>query len=226
MSLQYVWDLSNKIQVNRRKLSAVQMTRSEIVRTELSVTKNPWKFTVSVPGMPWNQMRGIIESIEALGRTTPSTVTVGNNANFSWMYRYQGDAASTPTGLTVSSFTGNQLVVGNLSGLSLSSSQYVFRAGDMVQVVGRPYPFTVVSDVLRGSGTTVTVTTHRPNVIASMPSSPTLNVGKNCQISLVMAEQPVYSLSPGARRMANGSVINNAIVEWDGDFKLVEYLYQ
>lgn len=226
MALQQIWDLSNKIQINRRKLTGIQLTRSEIARTDLSITKNPWKFSVAVPALPWSDMRGIIESIEYLGRATPETITIGQNANFNWLYRYQGDAATTPTGLTVTAFTGNQLTIGNLTGLGLSSSQYVFRAGDMVQVVDRPYPYTVVADVLRGSGSTVTVTTHRPNVIATMPASPTLNVGKNCQISLLINTQPTYSLSPGAQRLLNGTTINNAIVEWDGEFQLIEYLYQ
>lgn len=226
MSIQQIWDLSNSIEINRQRLTGIQITRSEVVRTDLSVTKNPWRFTVAVPGLPWNQMRGVIEEIEALGRNLPNTVTVGSNSRFNWLYRYQGDATTAPVGLTVTSFVGNQMTIGNLSVAGLGASNYLFRAGDMIQVVNKPYPFTVVADVLRGSGPTVTVTTHRPNIITTMPSSPTLNVGSACQVSLLINKQPTYRLKPGAQRMLNGAVINNAIVEWDGEFELVEYLYQ
>lgn len=223
MTIQRIWNLAGEMKINRRKMVGVQFTRSQLPRTDLTVTKNPWVFSVTVPGLPWANMRNIIESIDLLDRYQPETITIGNNPNFAWLYRYQGDRLTIPTGLTVSSFTGNQLVIGNITGLT--NGQYLFRAGDMLQINTSPFPYTSTTDVLYTGAATVTVTTHRPNIASTSVVGQTINVGPNCQISVFCPNMPTYSLTPGAYKYTAASgIINNAIVNFDSDFQLYEWV--
>jgi hypothetical protein len=94
--------------------------------------------------------------------------------------------------------------VGNLP--SVSSSAYVFKAGDFLQL--GLYPYKVTENVLRGSGSTVNVTLHRP--VISTPSVGTLTaVGSACTFYMLAETCPTYTLNP----MTNG-----AFVAWDAPF--------
>ena len=142
------------------------------------------------------------------------------------MFRYQGDLSSTPTGLQVASFANNVMVLENLP--TMPSTSALLRSGDFLQISGFPYLYTAVTDVLRGSGTTVNVTVHRPNIITSSITGGTgVNVGNNCQISLIVTTLPDYKITPGAAQIAsNGTVINNGFVTFDKPITLTEYTYQ
>ena len=223
MSLQFFINRATTIDINRRKVTGVQYTRSEVARTETTVTKNPWRINVTVAAMPWLDARPYLEAIDQLDRTTPETVMF-NGANTAFLYGYLGDRATTPTAFTVNSFTGNQLVVGNLSGLT--AGQLAFRAGDLVQLAGRPNPYTVVSNVTYTGAATVTLTTHRPNISTSSVTGLVLNVGTNCQFRMFCPNMPAYNLFPGAfRRTAAGVYTNGAIVQFDEPLQLVEWTY-
>jgi hypothetical protein len=169
-------------------------------------------------------MRPIIEALDALDRYQSEIITIGSNANFAWLYRYQGDMTDLQAnGITVSSFNGNQLVLSNLP--SVTSSTVLFASGDLIQIQNSPHPFTVVNTVVRGSGSTVTLTTHRPNIISSSVVGRNIQIGQYCQIRVFSPNMPTYRLTPGAfQRNISGVVTNNAIVEWDDSFQLYEDL--
>lgn len=217
MAIQQIINISNQLTIDRRKVVGVQYSRSQIQKTDLTVTKNPWRFTISAPGQPYSTMRSTIEQLNTMDRINSETITFNNNSNLSWLFRYQGNNSTTPIGITVSSFTGNQLVLGSLP--SMSSALYLFRAGDIVQITGKPYPFTIIQDVLRGSGSTVTVTTHRPNIITTSVAGLTIVVGSAVQFSVFCPNMPTYHIIPGAYSSTNGG-----IVEWDDSFQLYENL--
>jgi hypothetical protein len=222
MSLQQIINLSDEISVDRSRVSSVQYTRSGIARTSDAINKNPWRFTVSVGGRSYDTMRGVLESLNSIGRTDPETVSFGNHPQMEWLYRYQGDLATTPTGITVTSFIGDQMVIGNLP--VLASTSLLFKSGDIIQVTGKPYPFTIVGDVLRGSGSSVTLTTHRPNIITSGVAGATLIVGSACSVRVFCPNMPNYKIINGAQRYLNGVLTNRGIVEFTEAFQLVEYL--
>ena len=223
MSIQYFINRATAIDISRRKVTGVQYTRSEVARTETTVTKNPWRISVTIAPMAWLDARPYLEAIDQLDRTTPETVLF-NGTNTAFLYGYLGDRATTPTTFTVTSFSGNQLVVGNLSGLT--AGQIAFRAGDLVQIAGKPNPYTIVSNVTYTGAETITLTTHRPNISSGSVVGLGLNVGPNCQFNMFCPNMPVYGLIPGAfRRTANGTYTNGAIVEFAEPLQLVEWTY-
>lgn len=223
MSLQTIFNISNKLKIDRRKLVGVQYSRSQIPKTELTPTKNPWRITLTAPDQSYYEMRSVLQQLDTLDRYQPEVIQLGGNANMNWMFRYQG--VMTPsdiTGLSVVSFVGNQLTITGLPGLG--PTEVLFEKGDFIQIGSNYYPFTSTTQVLRGSGLTVTITTHRPNILTNDVTSNSITVGSDCRIAVFCPNMPTYTLIPGARRVVDGVILNNAIVQWDSDFQLYEWL--
>lgn len=107
------------------------------------------------------------------------------------------------------------------TGTTVSSSTVVFAAGDYIQLTGLTgggtqlgTARTVSLPVVRGTGTTVRVPVARPWIdIALRPDTrgADIFVGTETRISMLIANLPAFKLLPGR------------IVEWTGDFELVEY---
>lgn len=223
MSIQSLINLSNSMTINKRKMVGLQFTRNQAPRTDLTPTKQPFRFTIEVPGQPWYLMRSILERIDFLDRWQTEIITFANNARMNFIFRYQGDATFI-TNPTVVSFVGNQLTLTNLPAVPVG--QRIFVSGDMLQIAGSPHPFMVVNDVVSTGAANITLTTHRPNIITLGVAGNAVIVGSSCQFRVFMPELPTYTLTPGAYRLAtnNTDVLNNAIVTFDGPIVLYEYV--
>lgn len=225
MSLQTIIDGSSSININRRNLVGIQYTRNEIPRVSETPSKNPWRFTVSMPNsLRYSQARSIIESIDTLDRINPEVVTFSNNPNMNWIFRYQGVMnASQIANLRVVSFIGNQLI---LNGLPITGSNRVlFEPNDLIQIGSYAFPFTSTTQVLRGTGSTVTITTSRPNILSDSVVNLGLTVGSGCEFTVFCPNMPTYKLYPGGQIMnSDGTILNNAYIEWSDNFELYEFV--
>ena len=93
--LQTIIDKCNGLNINRRNVVGIQITRNEIPRTSFTPTKNPWRFTLDMPNsIRYSEGRALMEDLDRLDRYLPETITFSNNPKFSWMFDYQG--AMTP----------------------------------------------------------------------------------------------------------------------------------
>lgn len=208
MSFQTILDISQTITVNNRRMVGQQYSRSGQVRTAQYVTTVPWVFTVKPHAfLYYPQVRDVIQTIDNLDRQTAATITF-SSTNLQWFTAYQGELTSgQAAALTLASVpaaNATTISVGNLP--AVGSSTIVFKAGDFIQLGN--YPYKVTTQVLRGSGSTVNVTLHRP--VIGTPSAGTLTaVGSACTFNVVAEVCPTYTLKP----MTNG-----AFVEWDSDF--------
>jgi hypothetical protein len=224
--LQTIIDNCDSISINRRKVVGVQYTRSEIVRTSETPTRNIWKFSVNQNnGLIYNQNRALLEQLDLLDRVNPQTVSFSNNPNMNWMFSYQGVlTAGQIASITVSSFSGNQLIL-NMP-LGIGATQVIFEPNDFIQVTGFAFPFTAIqrytgANIVAGK---LTVTTHRPNFITNQVTNLPIVVGSDVQFKLLCTNMPTYKLVPGAfSRSVSGEVINNARLVFDEPFELVEY---
>jgi len=218
MSLQRILNLAESISFNRRRVIGLQYSRNEIAFRSETPTRNPWRMTVKVAApIPYADARGIIEDLDKSDRSDVELVTFSNNANMSFMLQYQGVMnLGQQNAITVQSFTGTNLVLGGLpdSGGAAVPEAVIFKKGDFIQIEDKPYPFTVENDVVRGSGSTVTVVTHRPNFFASSVVGSNILLGNRVNFQVICTNMPTYTLSPGGR---------NAIVTFDSDFELYEF---
>jgi hypothetical protein len=222
--LQTIIDKCNSLEINRRKVVGVQFTRNEVPRTSLTPTYNPWRFVLEMPSsLRYQTNRDLLEALDTLDRNVPQEVTFGNNACLSWIFRYQGSLnTSQLSTITVQSFVGNQLVLQNLP--AVSATRVLFEPNDLIQIGNYTFPFTSQTRVTRGTGSTVTVTTNRPNIITGAVAGANLTVGNSCKFFMFCPNMPTYRLIPGGAMLNNGIVTNNALIEFDDTFTLYEWV--
>jgi hypothetical protein len=206
MSIQSLINIAETLEINRRKVVGQQVTRSGVVKTTETPTRNPWRMTVSVSAMiEYANARSLMETIDYYDRAVYQDINFYTNPRLSWMWAYQGDmTVNQRSAVSISSFTGNQMV---LTGLPTGSAgQFIFKAGDVFTVGTNPYPFTSVTDVVRGLGSTVTVTTNRPNFFISSVVGSGLTYGNSVDFRMIATSMPTYTIIPGRYIQINGAL--------------------
>ncbi len=222
--LQTIIDRCNGIKINRRNVVGIQYTRNEIPRVSETPTRNPWKITLDMPNsFRYNEARSLMEELDTLDTTTPQILTFGNNPNLTWIWKYQGSMTSGQIAtLTVQSYVGNQLTLTGLP--TIGAGSYLFKKNDLIQINGHPYPFTTEDDILRGTGTTVVITTSRPNIITDSVVGDGVTVGTSCQFNMFCPNMPVYKLLVGGYQKTGNIIQNNALIQWSDSFYLYEFV--
>ena len=130
-AFQTVIDYAETISINRRKKVAQTISRNGVVKST-SLGGQVWEFEVKLPDGPsWTTFRPLVEAMEALDRVTVGTIQL-NNAGQSWLSRYQGDLSSL-SGIGVSYSSGNTVSITS-GATGLSSGQFRFKAGDLIQL--------------------------------------------------------------------------------------------
>jgi hypothetical protein len=222
--LQSILNYCNGLQIDRRKVVGIQYTRNEIPRVSQTPTRNPWKFTLDMPNRyRYNEARSLMEQLDNLDRITPQVITFSNLPQLSWIFRYQGAMSVTQrSAITVTSFVGNQLVLGNLP--VVPSTRVLFEPNDLIQIGNNYYPFTSTTQILRGTSATVTVTTNRPNIITASVVGNGITVGNSCSFTMFCPNMPTYKLIPGGYQKTNGVLVGNALIEFSDAFELYEFV--
>jgi hypothetical protein len=223
--LQTIINKCNALNIDRRKVVGIQITRNEVARTSETPTFQPWRMTLSMPAsLPYQSNRDLIEALDTLDRNTPEIVTFGDNACLSWIFQYQGTmSTSQRAAITVQSFVGNVLTLTNLP--AVASTRVLFQPNDLIQIGSKTYPFTSTTQVTRGTGTTVQIITNRPNILTGSVVGNTLTYGNACQFNMFCPNMPTYTLVPGAgTRNSAGTRSNNALLAWSDDFQLYEWV--
>ena len=225
--LQTIINRCSGLTIDRRKVVGVQITRNEIPRTSLTPTRQPWRFILEMPNsLRYSEARSVLEALDTMDRVSPEVVTFSNNPCLSWIFRYQGQLSPAQiSGLTIplnTSFTGNQLTIGGLP--AVPSTTVIFEPNDLIQIGSYTYPFTSTTQVLRGSGSTITVTTNRPRIISGNIAGNGITVGNACSFYMFCPNMPTYKLIPGGYLQSGTTTINNALIEFSDNFELYEWV--
>lgn len=215
MTIQNIINKSQRIEIDRRRIVAQTVSRSQRIKTSERSSAQPWKFKVTPPGaLKWADSRALIEAIDSGDRVSEYEISI-SNGGMSYITAYQGQLNSTQTNaLTIATANTSSLIITNLPAISgsITSATVIFAAGDIIQPANSRYPYTVVSDVVRGSNTTTNVTLNRSIITSEGVTLPgqTLKVGNSCTWRVVVSGLPTYQLIP------------NQLVQYTGDFELVE----
>jgi hypothetical protein len=222
--LQTIINKCNALNIDRRKVVGIQITRNEVARTSETPTFNPWRMTLSMPAsLAYQTNRDLIEALDTLDRNTPEIVTFSDNACLSWIFKYQGTMTSVQRNpITVQLFVGNVLTLSNLP--AIGATRVLFQPNDLIQIGNKTYPFTSTTQVLRGSGTTVQVITNRPNILTGSVVGNTLKYGNDCEFKMFCPNMPTYTLVPGGYAQTSGVTTNNALLSFSDDFNLYEWV--
>lgn len=222
--LQTIINYCSGIEIDRRKTVGIQFTRNEVPRVSQTPTKNPWRFTVTMPNrFRYAEARSLMEAIDTLDRIGSEVITFSNIPQLSWFFKYQGTMSQAMINtITVQSYVGDQLTLQNLP--VVPSSRVLFEPNDLIQIGNNPYPFTSVNRVTRGTGSTITMTVSRPNILTTTVVGSPITVGNACQWNVFCPNMPTYKFLPGGYQISGNTVLGNAIIEWSDDFQLYEFV--
>jgi hypothetical protein len=201
-AFQTVFDNAEQISFNRRRKVATTTSRSGVVKAT-SIGGQVWEFEVLLPSGPaWTDYRPLIERMEALDRVTVGQVQI-NKAGQEWITGYRGNLTDV-SAITASYTSGNTITL--VSGFApLSSGQFRFRSGDLIQLGTTGGVYSVVNDVAFNA---TTVTLHRP--VREAAGTYTLRVGPNVVWNVLCVSFP------------NWNLFSRDQVGWDGPFVFVE----
>ena len=204
MSFQTIFEIQQSMTVNSRRTVGQQVSRSGQVRVAQYLTSVPWVFTVTPHAyLPYSTSRSIIQTIDNLDRQLPEVITF-NSANLSWFTKYQGGAASTPTGITLATTPAANTQTLNLANIPVATG-FIFKAGDFIMISG--YTYKITANVAY-TGSTATVSIHRP-LIGSPTAGTAVACGNNCTFNVLAERCPTYTLMPAP---------GGAFVQWDDAF--------
>jgi hypothetical protein len=212
MSIQNIINKAQQIEIDRRRMVGQSISRSQRIKTAERSTAQPWKFKVTPPGqLPWTASRAFIEVIDFNDRVNEYTISLNDNPGMNYITAYQGSLTQSQLNdLTISTSTTSTLVLTTLP--TTASTVVVFKAGDIVQPENSRYPYTVVSTVLRGTSSTVSVPLHR-SIITSEGINligEGVKIGNSATWHVIVTGLPTYTLIPMQK------------VQYTGDFELVE----
>jgi hypothetical protein len=175
---------------------------------------NIWRFTVNMAdGYRWQDIRDKIEAVDYSNILTAETVNM-SKAAYNYIVGYQGEATS-PGAMTVTYTTAmaaanaTQFQLNNLP--TISSSSILFKSGDLIQPTGGRV-YSVVSDVLRGTGSTATVQVNRTILETPQATARSISVGSGVNWRIICTQCPVWTITP------------TGIVTWSGAFQFAESL--
>jgi hypothetical protein len=211
VTFQTIINSAQSIEFKRNRVVAQSISRSQRIKTTERVSAQPFVLTVTPQArFRFSETRTTLELIQNFDRNDECEVKLGSTANLRYLTDYMGSLSSAQrTALTITNATLTSITVGGLP--SVSSSTVIFRAGDWIQPTLSRYPYIVTGDVLRGSGSVITATTHRP-IISSEGISLTgsLRVGTDTTLVVIASQFPTYA------------VVERDWAEYRGDFEFVE----
>jgi len=220
--LQGVINTAQSITWERRKITGQTLSRGGRTRISSIASAVPWNFTVKPrPRMKYSQTRELLESLDSIDLTTPTTINIGsNNTNLSYITEYQGEWSDSQLAqMTFTSHSGLNFTLDVSSVTAKNVGDVVFRKGDFIQP-GAPvgdsyrYPYTVTNTVTWSSGGTIVVPVNRPFITDANgdPTNRPLSIGSDVTWSVVMTSKPSYRIS------------GYDILDFTDDFRFIEVI--
>lgn len=223
MSLQNILSICESIGINDQRFVGQTLSRNQKLTTSEITTVVPFEFELRPMNyLRYSESRNILNGLRIADKSLVQYLNFGQTGWLNYI-KYQGQMTSGEIAncLWVTTSANKNLVLGALP--AVSSTTYLFRVGDFVQV--GLYSYIVTADVQRGSLSTVNVPVHR-NLIQTLTSNvqcvageygTTVSMGGSTYTGItfqvVLREYPVYSLVP---------IANDSFINWSGPFKALE----
>lgn len=223
MSLQTILSISESVGINDQRFIGQTVSRNQKITTSEIMTVVPFGFELKPMNyLRYSQNRGVLNSLRIPDKALTQYLNFGSTGWVNYI-QYQGDMTEIQIENCQwqTSSADTNLVLGSLP--SISSSKYLFKAGDFVQV--GLYSYIVTADVTRGSTSTVNVPVHR-SLIDALTSpvdcvagefGTTVSMGGDIYTGVtfpvVLREYPTYTLVP---------IANDSFINWSGSFKAFE----
>jgi len=223
MSLQTILSIAESVGINDHKFAGQMLSRNMRISTSEILTVQPFGFSLKPMNyLLYSQNKAVLSALRVADRITEQYLTFASTGWVNYI-AYGGDMTSGQIAATLiqTSSAAKTIVLGSLP--SISSTAYIVRAGDFIQIDRYAYIATV--SVQRGSGTTVSIPVHRSLLTTvSSPTTPvigqygtTVSLGGNTYTGItfcvVVKDYPTYNLVP---------ITNDSFISWDGPFTAME----
>lgn len=226
MALTDILAISESVGINDQRFIGQVVSRNQRISTSEIITVVPFAFEMKPMNyLLYSENRALLNSLRIPDKALEQYLNFGSTGWASYI-EYQGEMTSGQISVAQwqTSSVNKNLVLGNLpSNVDMPSNKYVVRAGDFCQV--GLYAYIATSDVLRGSGSTVTIPVHR-NLISNLVSPVNAVIGQygttvsmggstytGITFQVVLRDYPTYTLMPFA---------NDSYIQWSGSFKAFE----
>ena len=225
MSLNQILAISEAVGINDHRFIGTMISRNQRISTSEIMTVVPFNFDMKPMNyLLYSQNRALLNSLRIPDMALEQYLNFGTTGWVNYI-AYQGDMTSgqlaTCQYQTSTTMGTKNIILGNLP--SISSTLYVVKQGDFLQI--DRYAYIATADVLRGSGTTVTIPVHR-NILTQLTSVQNAVIGQyGTTISLggstytgitfcvILRAYPTYTLMP---------ITNDSFIQWSGAFTAFE----
>jgi hypothetical protein len=223
MSLNQILALSETVGINDQRFVGQVVSRNQRISTSEILTVVPFAFEMKPMNyLLYSQNRSLLNNLRIADKALTQYLNFGATGWVNYI-KYQGDMTSgqISTCAWQTASANKTLVLGSLP--SISSSAYIVKAGDFCQV--GLYAYIATANVLRGSGSTVSIPVHR-NLISTLTSTVAAVIGQygttvsmggstytGTTFPVVLRDYPTYTLVP---------MTNDSFIQWSGSFKAFE----
>jgi hypothetical protein len=223
MSLQTILSICETIGINDQRFVGQTISRNERIVTSEQLTVVPFAFDMKPMNyLSYAQNRGTLNGLRIADKSLEQFLNFGTTGWLNYI-AYQGDMSSVQANATTIEVgtTGKNIILGTLP--SISSSAYIVKTGDFIQI--DRYSYIATANVQRGGSSTVTIPVHRtimttvaaqaPAVIGQYGTTTSLGGSTYTGITfpVVLREYPTYTLVP---------MTNDSFIAWDGAFNAYE----
>jgi hypothetical protein len=225
MSLQTILSVAETVGINDHKFAGQMVSRNMRISTSEILTSQPFQFTLKPMNyLLYSQNKAVLSALRVADRITEQYLNFGSTGWVNYI-SYSGNMTGVQAAACqIQTSTANKtIVLGNLP--SISSTQYIVRAGDFIQI--DRYAYIATADVQRGIASTVNIPVHR-SVLTTVTSPTAAVIGQygtttalggstytGITFCVVMKDYPTYDLTP---------ITNDSFIAWAGAFSAMEVI--
>jgi hypothetical protein len=223
MSLTNILAISETVGINDQRFVGQVVSRNQKISTSEIITVVPFAFEMKPMNyLLYSKNRSLLNSLRIPDKSLTQYLNFGTTGWDNYIY-YQGEMTSGQIASCQwqTSSANKNLVLGSLP--SISATKYIVKAGDFCQV--GLYAYIATADVLRGTGSTVTIPVHR-NLITTLVSPINAVIGQygttvsmggttytGTTFPVILRDYPTYTLVP---------MTDDSFIQWSGSFKAFE----
>ena len=222
-TLNQVLAISESIGINDHRFIGQVLSRNQRISTSEIITVQPFMFDMKPMNyLLYSQNRSLLSTLRSADRQYEQYLNFGSTGWWNYI-AYQGDMSSAQISACQyqTSSANKTIVLGSLP--SISSTAYIVKTGDFLQI--DRYAYIATADVVRGVGSTVNIPVHR--TIMTTLVSPmdavigqygiTQSLGGDTYIGVtfpvILQDYPTYTFVP---------MTNDSFIAWSGSFKAIE----
>jgi len=226
-SLTDILGFAESVSINDQRFVGQVISRNQRIATSEILTVVPFQFEFKPNNyLQYSQNRDLLANLRYFDKSLTQYLNFGATGWYNYI-DYQGDM--TPSQIAScqwqTSSSAKNMVLGNLpTNVALPANKYIVRAGDFCQV--GLYAYIATADVLRGTGSTVTIPVHRNLINGPIGSVINAVIGQygttvsmggttytGTTFPVILQQYPQYTLVP---------ISNDSFIAWNNSFKAFE----